>query len=85
MAHLTVSVTEFKAQCLSLLDDVAERGGAITITKRGRPLAQVSPVNQSAWKSPEGMWIGKVTLADGWDADTSGLWDVVLPRRGARS
>lgn len=77
MKHRLVNVTEFKAKCLSLLDDVAEHGGIITITKRGRPLATVSPARRSRWKSPEGMWAGKVTVVrDVLETDTSTLWEV---------
>jgi prevent-host-death family protein len=79
-------VTLLKAQCLALLDDVGKRGGTITITKRGRPLAKVGPIDQSAWKSPEGAWIGKVTLAgDLVEPDTSELWEVARARGRARS
>jgi len=84
MKHRVVNVTEFKAKCLALLDDIGTRGGTITITKRGRPLARVSPAHQSPWKSPEGAWIGKVTLPPDLDRDTADLWNVVRSRRGAR-
>jgi antitoxin (DNA-binding transcriptional repressor) of toxin-antitoxin stability system len=89
--HQVVNVTEFKAKCLALLDGIGEHGGTITITKRGRPLASVGPVPQSAWKSPEGTWTGRVTIAedllkgDILEADTSGLWEVLRHRKGARS
>lgn len=39
----TISASQFKAKCLALLDDVAESGGEITVTKRGRPVAKVVP------------------------------------------
>jgi antitoxin (DNA-binding transcriptional repressor) of toxin-antitoxin stability system len=85
MKHQVVNVTEFKAKCLALLDGIGEHGGTITITKRGRPLASVGPVRRSAWKSPEGAWAGKVTIADdALEADTSGLWEVLHQRKGAR-
>jgi len=85
MKHRIVSVTEFKAKCLALLDDIGEHGGAITITRRGRPLATVGPARKPAWKSPEGAWIGTVRIPDDLlDADTSELWDVSHPRRGER-
>ena len=86
MKHRIVSVTEFKAKCLALLDDIGARGGSITITKRGRPLARVGPAHRAAWKSPEGAWIGKVTLAgDLVEADTSELWEALRRHRGARA
>jgi len=90
MRHQIVSVTDFKAKCLALLDDIGESGGTITITKRGRPLATVGPAHRSAWKSPEGAWAGKVTIDDDLLArDTSDLWEVVRrsmvrPRKGTR-
>ena len=64
MKHYVVNVTEFKRRCLALLDDVGTRGGTITITKRGRPLATVGPAKDLAWKSPEGSWTRKVTIAE---------------------
>jgi antitoxin (DNA-binding transcriptional repressor) of toxin-antitoxin stability system len=78
MKHRVVNVTEFKATCLALLDEIGERGGTITITKRGRPLATVGPPRRAAWKCPEGSWIGKVTIAgDIVGMETSELWDVL--------
>ena len=86
MKQRVVSVTEFKAKCLALLDDIGEHGGVITVTKRGRPLATVSTARRSAWKSPEGKWVGKVTIAaDLVRADTSALWEVSRERRRGRA
>ena len=81
MKRRVVSATEFKATCLALLDEVADHGGAITITKRGRPTAILGPARRPAWKSPEGAWKGKVRLAgDMVKRDTSDLWEVVRAR-----
>ena len=40
----TIPAGRFKAQCLRLLDDVAETGETIIVTKRGRPVARIEPV-----------------------------------------
>jgi prevent-host-death family protein len=81
----TVSVTEFKAKCLALLNDIGEHGGTITITKRGKPLATVKPARRTAWKSLEGAWAGKVTIVDDLvNIDLSGLWEAARRRPGAR-
>jgi prevent-host-death family protein len=78
MKSTTVSATEFKAKCLALLNQVEEKGGTITITKRGRPVAVVGPVRKEHRKSPAGMWAGKVKFPDNLESlDTSDLWDVV--------
>ncbi len=39
---MDLSVTEFRRQCLSLVDDLPEEG--IVITKHGQPVARVAPV-----------------------------------------
>ena len=38
-----ISATQFKARCLRLLDEVAETGEALIVTKHGRPVARVEP------------------------------------------
>ena len=38
-----INASEFKAKCLSLLDEVARTGQGITILKHGKPVAQVLP------------------------------------------
>ena len=37
----TIKASEFKAKCLKLLDEVAESGEEIIITKNGRPTARL--------------------------------------------
>jgi len=37
-----LNITEFRRQCLSILEDLPAEG--LTITKRGRPLARIVPV-----------------------------------------
>jgi antitoxin (DNA-binding transcriptional repressor) of toxin-antitoxin stability system len=78
MKHQVVSVTEFKAKCLALLEQIGQEGGTLTVTKRGRPLATVGPVKRRPFKSSEGAWIGKVEIVGDLDqTDTADLWDVV--------
>ena len=44
MKSATVPAGEFKAKCLKLLDEVATKRHTLVITKRGRPVAQVTPI-----------------------------------------
>lgn len=44
MDDISIPAGEFKARCLQLLDGVAASGEALTITKRGRPVARVVPL-----------------------------------------
>jgi prevent-host-death family protein len=63
-----IAATEFKAKCLAILDEVDDLGGAVTITKRGRPVAVLTPAKpQPARKSSMGAWIGKVKFPKGWE------------------
>lgn len=38
-----ITATQFKAKCLRLLDQVAETGETLVITKHGRPVARIEP------------------------------------------
>ena len=40
----TIKASEFKARCLKLMDEVAETGEPLVITKNGRPVAQIAPI-----------------------------------------
>jgi prevent-host-death family protein len=42
----SIAAARFKAQCLKLLDEVAETGETIVVTKRGKPVAKVGPVEE---------------------------------------
>ena len=39
----TITASEFRAKCLALMDEVAETGEEIVITKRGKPVARLIP------------------------------------------
>ena len=41
----TVGAAEFKAKCLALLEEVAATGIPIVVTKRGRAVARVEPMD----------------------------------------
>ncbi|MGC1523608.1 MAG: type II toxin-antitoxin system prevent-host-death family antitoxin [Steroidobacteraceae bacterium] len=41
---MNIPAAVFKAECLSLMDEVARTGQPIVITKHGKPVAQLVPV-----------------------------------------
>ena len=43
-----VGAGDFKAKCLALLDEVARTGRELIVTKRGRPVAKVVPIDDVA-------------------------------------
>lgn len=40
----TIAAGEFKAKCLKLLDEVAQKRETLVITKHGKPVAHVVPI-----------------------------------------
>ncbi|MCX7115896.1 MAG: type II toxin-antitoxin system prevent-host-death family antitoxin [Gammaproteobacteria bacterium] len=47
---IRIAAGEFKAKCLHLMDEVNETKVAITITKRGVPIAQLVPMTEKPFK-----------------------------------
>jgi prevent-host-death family protein len=42
----TMPVTKFKAQCLSLIDEVHDKHEEIIITRHGKPVARIVPFDE---------------------------------------
>ncbi len=68
----TVSVTEFKAKCLGLIDGVnSKKLRKVTIMKRGRVVAALVPVEPKSAKKAKpfmhGFLKGSVVIPDGLD------------------
>jgi len=55
----TIAAGEFKAICLELMDKVKERHAEYIVTKRGKPVAKLGPVD-SVSPSPFGFLRGTV-------------------------
>ena len=51
-----VSATEFKAKCLRLIDEMQVDGQPITITKRGKVVAEVKPKSDAPRGSLYGLY-----------------------------
>ena len=62
-------MSEFKARCLAVLDEVARTGEAVTILKRGKPLARVLPAVATGRGYPPQRLVGTVEI----------LSDIVTP------
>jgi prevent-host-death family protein len=57
----SINASEFKARCLRVLDDVQETRVEVVITKRGKPVAKLSPIGP-ARGSLRGAWKGMVKV-----------------------
>lgn len=85
-----VSASEFKAKCLRLIDEMQKDGEPVTITKRGKVVAEMVPKRDGETrKSIIGMMKGTVTWAPGVDPtapvledDWEAQWEAKWDRRG---
>ena len=59
-----IQASEFKAKCLSLMDDVARSGDALIITKNGRPIVELRPYSGGRSGSPFGLHSGLQITGD---------------------
>ena len=69
----SIAAGEFKAKCLEILDRVARDGGSYVVTKRGRPVAKVVPLDSPEPRSLRGS-VGYLTdivepIGDDWPVD----------------
>lgn len=77
MKTRTIGAGEFKAKCLALLDDVAA-GEEIIVTKRGKPVARVTPIEAKQWKGLAGTLLQQ---ADDIVSPIEGLWESVSEKK----
>jgi prevent-host-death family protein len=77
MVMRTISAAEFKARCLTLMDDVGSTGETFLITKRGKPVAKLVP---AAKENREfiGRLKGVVEIVGDLDADPPEAWESAL-------
>ena len=68
-----IPATEFKAKCLAILDDLDPSG--VVVTKHGRPIARILPINPHGNERFIGSMKGKIRIQG--DIFTTGTdWDV---------
>jgi prevent-host-death family protein len=60
----TMPAGKFKAQCLAVIDEVHERGEEVVITKHGKPMARLVPLEDDQAKPDDifGFMRGKIKI-----------------------
>jgi prevent-host-death family protein len=74
---MEISAAQFKAKCLKLMDDIARTRKSIIITKRGKPVAKLMPVEPESRQPLFGYMAGTIAhmadvespLAVHWEAE----------------
>lgn len=72
-ASQEVPAGEFKARCLKLMEEVREHRREIVITKRGRPVAKLVPVDEAP--ALFGAMKGSVTILGDIVGPTGEKWE----------
>lgn len=79
----TINISEFKAKCLAILEEVSRTSDPITVLKRGKPLVLVSPAVDPGARTPQETLLGTVEIlgdilepvieAEAWQAEKGKL------------
>lgn len=74
--RITIAAGKFKAECLQLMDSVAENKTHVVITKRGKPVAKLVPIDDAPFSLFGYLKSGATIVGDvmspvgeRWDAD----------------
>jgi len=89
-----INAAQFKAKCLKLIDEVAATRKPLTITKRGKPLAKLVPIQDEAptslfgYMKGTGQILGDIVNVphDAWAAETGeedDLYSAAPPKKKA--
>jgi len=72
---MNIAAGLFKAQCLKLMDRVAEHHETITVTKRGKAVARLVPVELAPKRELFGYLSGKGKITGDIVASTGETWE----------
>lgn len=74
---MEISAGEFKAKCLKLMDEVARTHEPVIITKRGRPVAKMVPMDNEKKTELFGYMKGTATIHGDITSPIEVAWEVV--------
>lgn len=58
----TMVISEFKAKCIAVLREAQRNGEPLLVTRRGRPLARVEPIPETASERRLGLHRGRMRI-----------------------
>ena len=61
-AEPTLAISRFKATCLAVLEDVRRTGRPVTVTRFGKPVARVVPLEPTRKKRRLGGYEGRIEI-----------------------
>jgi prevent-host-death family protein len=72
--NMNINAAEFKAKCLKLIDEVAATHEPLIISKRGKPLVKLVPIENDVPASLFGYMKGTVTIRGDIIAPLDEVW-----------
>lgn len=75
MKQETIAAGKFKATCLGLLDEVQRERKEIVITKRGKPVARIVPIEAKKIPNLFGRMKGSVEILGDIISPIGEIWD----------
>jgi prevent-host-death family protein len=75
MKRETIAAGKFKATCLGLLDEVQRERKEIVITKRGKPVARIVPVEAEKVPNLFGRMKGSIEILGDIISPIGEIWD----------
>ena len=74
MVIVKIAVSEFKARCLRLIDQMAQGRDPIVLTKRGKPVAKLVPIDDEIRSDLFGYMAGSATISGDIVSPIEGSW-----------
>ena len=78
----SVGCADFKARCLELIDHVKESRAEYIVTRHGKPVARLVPVETEQQGSPLGSMKGTVLKYERPFASVPATWSIEIPSDG---
>lgn len=72
---MLIAAGQFKAKCLKIMDDVHKTHEEVIITKRGKPVAKLVPVEEAPPQALFGFLLGSAVIKGDITRPTGEIWD----------
>ena len=79
------SISSFKAHALSIVGAVAETGEKVLVTKRGKPMAYVVPVESPETVGRRASWLGSIAHEEDIVSPLGAeMWEAAAEKKGRK-
>jgi prevent-host-death family protein len=72
-----MKASEFKAKCLAVMDEVAQTGEGVVVTKNGKPLVELVPHKTKAKRGLVGLLKGDLVIKGDVMSPIDAPWDAM--------